>query len=76
MCEKPAPDAVLEFVSCCCKKNGCKTGACNCVSLELVCTDACGCTSCENSSSEDTETDEETEEDYAFDSDSSDDDLE
>lgn len=73
MSEKPAPDAILEFVSCNCKKNKCQTGSCSCKSFELVRTEACGCSYCENCTSDD---DTDIEEDSDNDSDSSDDDIE
>ena len=69
MTEKPAPEAMLEFVSCNCKKNKCQSGSSNCKSLDLVCTDACGCSSCENFTNEH---DTDSEEDSLYSSDSSD----
>ena len=46
---KPAPDALLEFVACNCKKNRCVNNKCRCQKAYLKCTDLCGCNdSCEN----------------------------
>ena len=45
---KPAPDAVLEFASCKCKKIKCSNKQCKCKSLGLPCTDLCECVNCEN----------------------------
>lgn len=45
---KPAPDAVLEFASCKCKKTKCCNKQCKCKSLGLPCTDLCECVNCEN----------------------------
>ena len=44
----PAPEQVLQLISCGCKKSGCKTRACVCKSHGLPCTDLCHCISCEN----------------------------
>ena len=41
----PAPDEVLELVSCSCKT--CNE-ECPCIQLGFICTDACTCTHCEN----------------------------
>ena len=38
----PAPQSLLEFVSCGCKK-GCESRACSCLKQGLKCTDACRC---------------------------------
>ena len=43
-----APDSILEFVSCKCKK-GCQTKRCSCHKANLKCTELCQCSSCENS---------------------------
>ena len=55
MNKQPAPNAILEFVSCPCKKNGCKSGSLTCKSLQLACTNMCDCTSCENSNTDSTD---------------------
>ena len=45
----PAPDEVLQLVSCNCKKSSCRRGNCNCLGYNLACTDLCGCgENCEN----------------------------
>ena len=49
MNQKPAPDALLEFLSCGCKKSECRNNRCVCVVNGLKCTDICGCTTCANS---------------------------
>ena len=38
---KPAPDSILEFVSCECKKSQCVNNQCKCKSVNLSCTDLC-----------------------------------
>lgn len=48
----PAPDSILEFVSCKCKK-GCQTNRCSCYKANLKCTEFCQCSSCENSEVDD-----------------------
>ena len=48
MSQKPAPDALLEFLSCGCKKSGCQSNRCLCVTNGLSCTDLCDCTTCTN----------------------------
>ena len=49
MLRKPAPDDILQLLSCNCRKSKCKTQACVCVSHGLQCTDLCGCADvCEN----------------------------
>ena len=45
---KPAPEEILEFVSCSCKKSKCTTNNCQCRAIELQCTDLCGCCQCNN----------------------------
>ena len=45
---KPAPESILEFVSCSCHKNKCQTQQCQCRSIELHCTDECRCANCNN----------------------------
>jgi hypothetical protein len=44
----PAPDSILEFVICKCKK-GCQTKRCLCCKGNLKCTERCECSNCENS---------------------------
>ncbi|XP_028417356.1 uncharacterized protein LOC114541753 [Dendronephthya gigantea] len=44
-----APDSILEFVSCKCKK-GCENRRCSCVKASLRCSDLCSCTECRNKS--------------------------
>lgn len=44
---EPAPDSILEYVSCKCKK-GCQTRRCSCHKANLKCTELCQCNSCEN----------------------------
>ena len=45
----PAPDEVLQLISCNCKKSACRGGNCNCRGYNLPCTDLCGCgENCEN----------------------------
>ena len=46
--QKPAPNAVLEFVKCRCVKTMCKTVKCNCSALGLPFTNACSCSQCDN----------------------------
>ena len=45
--EKAAPDAVIEMLSCRCKKK-CEKNRCECLLNGLYCTDMCKCKSCEN----------------------------
>ncbi|KAJ8050300.1 hypothetical protein HOLleu_03446 [Holothuria leucospilota] len=44
----PAPDSILEFVQCGCKKSKCQQRNCSCVQNGLPCTDLCHCSNCEN----------------------------
>ena len=48
MKQKPAPDSIIEFVSCKCRKSLCKSGLCQCFNMSLCCTDACNYNNCEN----------------------------
>ena len=48
MMQKPAPDSLLEFLSCGCKKSGCKNNMCTCIANGLKCTDICSCNDCTN----------------------------
>ncbi|XP_070548281.1 uncharacterized protein [Ptychodera flava] len=43
----PAPDSIINFVSCKCKKSGCSS-RCSCREVELFCTELCQCVSCTN----------------------------
>ena len=45
--ENAAPDVVLEFMSCSCKKD-CEKEHCSCASNGLPCTDMCKCKNCSN----------------------------
>ena len=75
MAEKPAPESILEFSSCNCKKSMCQTNRCNCKSLGLPCTELCGCKNCDNQkidededSNSDADDDDEVEEQYSSES--------
>ena len=58
--KKRAPDEVSEFVICNCKKSRCETNKCQCVSLDMKCTDLCSCRTCSNvNTDEDAEATEE-----------------
>ena len=46
---KPAPEAILEFVTRSCCKSECGTNQCGSVFVNLPCTDLCLCKSCKNS---------------------------
>ena len=49
MTQKPTPDAVLELVSCGCKKTKCIEGLkCLCCPHGVPCTDLCLCKECNN----------------------------
>ena len=39
----------MEFVTCSCSKSECRTNQCDCVVVNLPCTDLCLCKSCKNS---------------------------
>ena len=56
MNQKPAPEAILEFVACHCRKSLCQSNMCNCYAIDLSCTDNCNCANCENNSADETET--------------------
>eukprot|EP00794_Sanderia_malayensis_P012433 gene12433-13718_t len=47
MTQPPAPDSLLDFVSCKCK-TGCKSQKCSCLKADLQCTELCLCVSCQN----------------------------
>ena len=42
-----APDGVLSFISCSCKK-GCTSNRCSCFKASLACSDLCRCAECKN----------------------------
>ncbi|CAB4001853.1 Hypothetical predicted protein [Paramuricea clavata] len=48
MSQKPAPDSLLEFLACGCKKSGCQNNRCLCARNGLSCTDLCDCSTCTN----------------------------
>lgn len=48
MSQKPAPDSLLEFLACGCKKSGCQNNRCLCAANGLSCTDLCDWTACTN----------------------------
>ena len=52
MSQKPAPDSILEFSACGCKKSGCRNNMCICVANGLKRTDICSCMQCSNSQPE------------------------
>ena len=62
MLRKPAPDVVLDLVSCSCKKKRCVSANCACKSHGLPCTDLCGCIDCENK--DNVESDAESSDEY------------
>ena len=45
----PAPDSILAFVNCSCKK-GCENNRCSCFRANMRCSDLCKCSSCLNAS--------------------------
>ena len=70
----PAPETILEFVVCKCKRT-CEGNGCQCASVDLPCTDACDCKGCNTSDPEDKLTTDgtESEDDSELSDDSSDD---
>lgn len=72
--QKLAPELVLEFVSCKCKKNKCSNGMCDCFMVDLSCTNVCRCFNCANGTFAQDEEQREGEKSGSGD-DSSDDDL-
>jgi hypothetical protein len=56
---KPAPDAILELLSCNCKKQ-CSSSRCVCVANGLRCTDMCRLQDCENQPSTEQEEDDDS----------------
>ena len=67
----PAPDAVLNMISCACTKSKCVAGGCSCLSVRVKCTDLCKCKNFENTPDESGDSDEKFDEDE-IDTDSSD----
>ena len=45
---KSATDFIFECVSSSFKKSTCATNHCGCATVNLACTDLCGCTNCKN----------------------------
>jgi hypothetical protein len=60
MSQKPAPDSLLEFMACGCKKPGCLNRVCTCVAHGLKCTDLCDCNTCVNTLPDEEEDEDET----------------
>ena len=61
MTKKTAPDALLEFASCNCKRSKCTTLICPCMKSGFICTDVCGCgDKCENVTNEESDDDNQT----------------
>ena len=75
MSRSPAPDEVLEFTTCACKRTHCATNQCQCFLLNLKCMDLCGCRSCSNKNEFENEEidDEDTKLDYDDEDDDDDD---
>ena len=48
MTANPAPEEILEFTTCSCKKTSCITNRCQCYALNLKCFDLCECNNCKN----------------------------
>jgi len=46
-----APDCLLKYISCRCKRSGCTGGRCSCREHSLLCTELCSCEGCGNSDS-------------------------
>jgi len=55
MLRKPIPDVLIDFMSCGCKKNMCKSNQCVCVAHKLKCTDLCTCCNCSNANDSDSD---------------------
>ena len=72
--QKTAPESVLDFFSCKCKKNKCSNGMCNYFMVGLSCTNICKCLNCADGTSAQDEQLREGDESGSGD-DSSDDDL-
>ena len=45
---KPAPEEILEFTSCGCKKSSCSINHCQCFALNMKCVGLCSCQNCTN----------------------------
>lgn len=43
---RPAPESMLDFVSCSCSETECQTRQCHCLAVNLSCTDLCSCKTC------------------------------
>ncbi|XP_071849790.1 uncharacterized protein [Apostichopus japonicus] len=67
----PAPKAILELMSCKCRKD-CSTNACQCRKNTLHCTDACACDKCTNQREELECSDDDDDDDDYVDNDDSD----
>ena len=67
----PAPDAVLNMISCACAKSKCAAEGCSCLSVRLKCTDLCKYKNCKNTPDETDDSDDNFDEDE-IDTDSSD----
>ena len=52
MLRPPAPEEVLNLISCNCKKSKCQSNLCVCQNHGLKCTDLCNCSNCENEADE------------------------
>jgi len=48
MIRDPAPEIVLQTISCSCRKSSCLTRACSCCSNGIKCTELCSCLNCSN----------------------------
>ena len=66
MTQKPAPDSIVELVSCNCKKSKCSNQSCVCVAYGLNCTDICNCSNCDNEAVEEEYIDDENDSDSEF----------
>ena len=79
MTKRPAPDEVLEFTICSCKKSNCMINQCQCYLLKLQCMDLCECRNCinveqggdEGDEDDENEDDDDNEDDSLYDSESS-----
>ena len=70
--EKPAPESILQFVTCNCQKSRCINNQCNCKDVGLLCTDLCKCKGCQNDHQSLEENEDEEENDDIDDSESDD----
>ena len=48
MGKNPAPEEILQFATCSCKKTKCTSGQCKCYAVKLKCINLCSCARCEN----------------------------